>query len=567
MPEHITAEPSRSARPARGQAREDPGGRVLTAVDRRLGIARAAGEGLRKVFPDHWSFLLGEIALYCFVVLLLSGTFLALFFEPSMAREPYDGSYVPLQGRLTSRAYASTVNLSFDIRGGLLVRQIHHWAALVFVAAIVCHLLRIFFTGAFRRPREGNWTVGVTLLLIAIAEGFCGYSLPDDLLSGTGLRTTQGILQSIPVAGTWLTFLVFGGEFPGHQIIPRLYLAHVLLLPGLLTALLTVHILLIVRLKHTHWARPGRTNRNVVGKPMFPAYAAKSTGLFMLVAGVLTLMAATMQINPVWLLGPYRPDHVSTDVQPDWYLGFVEGALRLMPGAETVVLGHTVIWDVLLPGAVLPLLLFLGMYGYPFLERRLTGDDREHHLCDRPRNHPVRTGFGAAVITFAAVLQLGGGQDVIAFVLRLELPALTWVLRISLVVLPVLVFLVVRRLCLALQARDRRRILYGDPTGDVRRTAGGGYQEAMARMSNAEHYLVVTRDLPEPVPAAPPGAGRPRRRDRLRAALSSWFVRDRIELPASEAERRRIAARLTGPGGARPRNRNRNRNRKEENDR
>ncbi len=395
----------------------------------------------------------------------------------------------------------------------------------------------------------------MTLLLIAIAEGFCGYSLPDDLLSGTGLRTTQGVLQSVPVAGTWLTLLVFGGEFPGDEIIPRLFLAHVLLLPGLLIALITVHIFLIVRLKHTQWARTGRTNRNVVGKPMFPAYAAKSTGLFLLVAGVLTLMAATMQINPVWLVGPYRPDQVSTDSQPDWYLGFVEGALRLMPGAETVVWGHTLVWDVFLPGAVLPLLLFLGMYAYPFLERWLTGDDREHHLCDRPRNHPVRTGIGAAVITFAAVLQVAGGQDVFAFVLGLELPALTWFLRISLVVLPVLVFLAVRRLCLALQARDRRRILHGHGTGEVRRTPDGGYQEARVRIPNAEHYLAVTRDLPRPAePPARPGRlgrrSRPRRRDRLRTALSHWYVRDRIELPASESEQRRIAARLAGPDQA-----------------
>ncbi|HEY9440887.1 MAG TPA: cytochrome b, partial [Streptomyces sp.] len=315
--------------PAKKKARPEAGVRhaaesTAEAVDARLPFIGAARSLTRKAFPDHWSFLLGEIALYSFVVLILTGIYLTLFFQPSMTETVYDGSYGPLQGVRTSQAYASTLRISFDVRGGLLMRQVHHWAALVFLAAIGAHMLRIFFTGAFRRPREVNWMVGVTMFLLALLEGFAGYSLPDDLLSGTGLRTAQGIMLSIPVAGTYLSFFVFGGEFPGDDIVSRLYPVHILLVPGLLIGLVTLHLLLIVHLKHTQWAGPGRTGRNAVGKPFFPHYLAKSGGLFFLVFGVLTVLGAVAQINPVWDYGPYRTDQVSTDAQPDWYVGFLE---------------------------------------------------------------------------------------------------------------------------------------------------------------------------------------------------------------------------------------------------
>ena len=335
------------------------GERLVSVLDRRLPLRTTAQEYLRKAFPDHWSFLLGEIALYSLLVLVVTGVYLTFYFRPDMTETPYTGSYAPLRGTLASQAYISTLSISFDVRGGLLIRQIHHWGALVFVAAIGCHLLRIFFTGAFRRPREVNWMIGVTMFLLSLLEGFCGYSLPDDLLSGTGLRTSQGIVLSIPVIGTYLSFFVFDGQYPGHAIISRLYIAHVLLVPGLLLVLVRVHLGLVVQLKHTQWAQPGRTNRNAVGKPMFPQYTAKSTGLFFAVAGVLALMAALLQINPIWDFGPYRADQVSLNSQPDWYVGYLEGALRLMPAWETSLAGHTIAWDVLLPGVVLPAVLFL----------------------------------------------------------------------------------------------------------------------------------------------------------------------------------------------------------------
>ena len=540
--------------PAKKKARPEAGVRhaaesTAEAVDARLPFIGAARSLTRKAFPDHWSFLLGEIALYSFVVLILTGIYLTLFFQPSMTETVYDGSYGPLQGVRTSQAYASTLRISFDVRGGLLMRQVHHWAALVFLAAIGAHMLRIFFTGAFRRPREVNWMVGVTMFLLALLEGFAGYSLPDDLLSGTGLRTAQGIMLSIPVAGTYLSFFVFGGEFPGDDIVSRLYPVHILLVPGLLIGLVTLHLLLIVHLKHTQWAGPGRTGRNAVGKPFFPHYLAKSGGLFFLVFGVLTVLGAVAQINPVWDYGPYRTDQVSTDAQPDWYVGFLEGALRLMPGVETRLWGHTLMWNPLVPGVVLPGVLFLVLYAYPFFERWITPGRGEHHLCDRPRDRPVRTGLGAAALTAYGVLLLAGAQDVIAFALDVPLPALTWALRVGLVVFPVVAFWVTGRLCLAAQARDRELMEQGEPTGDVRQSAEGGYHPGHERLPAGTRFVLLARDLPEPRVEPAPGRepARARRVERLRSALSRWYYRDSVPPPATPAQRRKITAVLAGP--------------------
>lgn len=364
--------PKREARPKNG-ARRAVVVRGAEALDARLPLAETARAVVRKVFPDHWSFLLGELALYSFVVLLLTGVYLALFFDPSMQETAYQGSYAPLRGVLMSQAYRSTLEISFDVRGGLLIRQIHHWAALLFLAAIGAHLLRVFLTGAFRRPREVNWLVGVTLFLLSLLEGFAGYSLPDDLLSGTGLRIAQGIMLSVPVVGTYLSFFAFGGQYPGDDIVSRLYPVHILLVPGLLLGLITVHILLVFALKHTQWPGPGRSGRNVVGLPFFPQYVAKSAGLFFTLFGLLAALGAVAQINPIWNYGPYRADVVSTGAQPDWYIGFLEGALRLMPGVETRLWGHTIMWNPLVTAVLLPGVLFMALYAYPFFERWITG--------------------------------------------------------------------------------------------------------------------------------------------------------------------------------------------------
>ncbi|WP_327280261.1 MULTISPECIES: cytochrome bc1 complex cytochrome b subunit [unclassified Streptomyces] len=533
---------ARAVRLARRSAR-----RTVRGLDDRLPLLEAAKAGLRKAFPDHWAFLLGEIALYSLVVLLLTGTYLTFFFEPSMREVTYEGSYGPLSGLRVSSAYASTLRISFDVRGGLLIRQMHHWAALVFVAAIGVHMLRVFLTGAFRKPREANWLVGVTMLLLALVEGFAGYSLPDDLLSGTGLRTAQGIMLSLPVVGTYASLLVFGGEFPGQDIVPRLYPVHILLVPGLLVALVSLHLMLVVHLKHTQWAVPGSSGRNVLGKPFFPQYMAKSAGLLFMVGGLFGVLGALAQINPVWAYGPYRPDVVSIGSQPDWYVGFLEGALRLMPGFETRLWGHTLMWNPLVAGIVLPGLLFAGLYAYPFFERWITPGGGEQHLCDRPRHRPARTALGVAVLAGYAVLLLAGAQDVIAFVFEVPLPALTWALRCALVVGPPASFWLTRRICLALQHQDAEELESGQPTDEVRQSVEGGYHPAHRPVARSERYVRTVHSLPAPVRVPPPARGWT---DRLRRGLSRWYYRDQPQSPLDGAQRRRVAAVLAGPDAA-----------------
>jgi ubiquinol-cytochrome c reductase cytochrome b subunit len=460
-------------------------------LDDRIGLAGLGRPFLRKVFPDHWSFLLGEIALYSFVVLILSGIFLTIWFKPSMSEVEYQGSYELLRGLRMSDAYASTLNLSFDIRGGLLLRQMHHWAAAVFIAAMLTHSLRIFFTGAFRKPREINWLIGVAMLTLGLIEGFAGYSLPDDLLSGTGLRFVDGLIRAIPLIGTWAEFFTFAGEFPGELIIPRLYMVHILLVPALLLGLIAAHLALVVYHKHTQYPGPGRVQGNVVGYPVFPVYAAKAGGFFLIVFGVLTLMGATMQINPVWVFGPYNPAEITAGSQPDWYMGFVEGGIRIMPNWEWHIGSTTWSWNVAIPGLGLMGLFFGLMAIYPFVEAWVTGDKSEHHLLDRPRNNPTRTAFGVAAMTGYAMLWIGGGNDLVATQLHVSLNAVTYFLRVAVFVAPVLAFLVTKRICIGLQRADTDRMLHGAESGVIDRAPSGKYAERHRAISQGEAFKLT----------------------------------------------------------------------------
>jgi ubiquinol-cytochrome c reductase cytochrome b subunit len=409
--------------------------RVTRWLDDRLGASSFARTALDKVFPDHWSFMLGEIALYCFVILVLTGVYLTFFFVPSSREVMYQGTYAPLRGVQVTEAFESVLRISFEVRAGMVFRQMHHWAALVFVAAIVLHLCRIFFTGAFRRPRELNWIIGVTLLLLAILNGFTGYSLPDDLLSGTGLRIAYSVALSIPAVGTWLAFLVFGGEFPAHDIISRLYVIHIFLVPAALATLIAIHLALIWHQKHTQFPGPGRTETNVVGSRLWPSYAMKSAALFLAVGAVLGLLGGLAQINPVWLYGPFLPQAVSSPAQPDWYLGWLEGALRLFPPWEIRAFGHTVA-NPFFPAVILPGVTFALLYLWPFLEQRFTGDRLHHDLLDRPRDRPVRAGLGAAALTFYGVLFIAASNDLIAKLFRVPVNGVTTVFQILVLTLP-----------------------------------------------------------------------------------------------------------------------------------
>lgn len=440
--------------------------RLARAVDDRLRTAPVLRRALVKVFPDHWSFMLGELALYSFVVLVLTGVFLTLFFEPSTAETTYTGSYESLDGSRTSAAYASTVRLSFDIRAGLLMRQTHHWSALLFVAAIVLHLLRIFFTGAFRKPREVNWLIGVTMLALALFNGFTGYSIPDDLLSGTGLRILYSVTQSVPLVGEWLVFLAFGGEFPAAETVPRMFVSHVLLVPAVLTALIAAHLGILVRQKHSQFPGPGRTENNVVGSRFWPSYTARTLALFAWVLAVTFALGGLVQINPVWIYGPFDPAQVTSPAQPDWYVAWGDGALRLFPAVEFRVFGHLVP-SPFLPGAVLGGLVFAGLYLWPFLERWRGGDGLSHQLLDPPRRHPARLGFGVAVLAFFAVLLVTAADDIIAKVLRVPVLEVLSILRVLALTLPVPAGVVAYLVARALLASGGRGI--GDVTRrDVR---------------------------------------------------------------------------------------------------
>ncbi|MFE6198606.1 cytochrome bc complex cytochrome b subunit [Streptomyces sp. NPDC057838] len=526
--------------------REPPAGRgekLADWADGRLGLYALAKANMRKVFPDHWSFMLGEVTLYSFVVLILTGVYLTLFFEPSMQEVVYQGSYTELNGVLMSRAFESTLDISFDVRGGLLIRQIHHWAALVFITGMLVHMMRVFFTGAFRKPRELNWVFGWTLLMLGIITGLTGYSLPDDLLSGTGLRFAHGAILSIPIVGTYVAFFLFGGEFPGDDIISRLFPIHVLLLPGIMLGLVAAHLILVFYHKHTQFPGPGRQERSVVGMPFLPVYMAKAGGFFFLVFGVLTVMGAIAQINPVWAFGPYRPDLVTTGAQPDWYLGFSEGLIRVMPGWEINLWGHTLVLGVFIPFTLFPLIL-LALGVYPFVEAWITGDKREHHILDRPRNVPVRTGLGVAWLTLYAVLLIGGGNDIVATHLHLSINAITWFVRIGVFVLPVAAFLVTKKICMGLQRRDRAKVLHGRETGTVKRLPTGEYIEVHEPLTQADLFTLTQHEQNPPYTVGPEvDAGgvrrRVRRTDRLRARLAhAMFGPDaRIEKPTAEEYR------------------------------
>jgi ubiquinol-cytochrome c reductase cytochrome b subunit len=503
-------------------------------LDDRIGVAKLGRPFLRKVFPDHWSFLLGEIALYSFIVLILSGIFLTIWFKPSMAEIEYEGTYELLRGIQMSEAYASTLGLSFDIRGGLLLRQMHHWAAAVFVAAMLAHSLRIFFTGAFRKPREINWLIGVAMLTLGIINGFTGYSLPDDLLSGTGLRFVDGLIRSIPIIGTWAEFFVFAGEFPGELIIPRLYMVHILLVPALLLGLIAAHLALVVYHKHTQFAGPGRIEGNVVGYPVFPVYAAKAGGFFLIVFGVLTLMGAMMQINPVWVFGPYNPAEVTAGSQPDWYMGFVEGGIRIMPNWEWHIGSTTWSWNVAIPGLGLMGLFFGLMAIYPFIEAWVTGDKSEHHILDRPRDNPTRTAFGVAAITGYALLMIGGGNDIVATQFDVSLNAVTNFLRVAVFVGPVIAFLVTKRICIGLQRADHDRLIHGAESGVIDRAPSGKYSERHKPIGTGEAFALTQHDdTPALLPMADVDGMSVReiRAEQLRRRATRFFFIDTLRRP------------------------------------
>ncbi|MFC3849797.1 cytochrome b N-terminal domain-containing protein [Corynebacterium hansenii] len=500
-------------------------------MDDRYTMSSGIRRQINKVFPTHWSFMLGEIALYSFIVLLLSGVYLTLFFDPSMSKVIYDGAYAPLNGVEMSRAYETALQISFEVRGGLFIRQVHHWAALLFAISIMAHMFRIFFTGAFRKPREANWVIGCVLLLLSIAEGFMGYSLPDDLLSGVGLRIMSAIIIGLPVIGTWMHWMMFNGDFPGDIIIPRLYIAHVLIIPALLLGLIAAHLALVWYQKHTQFPGPGRTENNVVGVRIMPVFAVKAMTFGLINIGFIALLAGAFQINAIWNLGPYNPSQVSAGSQPDIYMLWTDGAARVMPAWELYLFGYTipaVFWVALLLG-----LLVVLLFAYPFIEAKMTGDEGHHNLLQRPRDVPVRSGIGAMALVFYTLLTLSGGNDLIAYHFQISLNAMTWVGRIGLILLPPIAYFVTYRICIGLQRSDQAVLEHGIETGIIDQLPSGAFIEVHQPLGPVDEHG-------HPIPLEYQGAYVPKTMNQLGAAGSpgrgGWFFPDPQDI-ADEANR------------------------------
>ncbi|HZS24271.1 MAG TPA: cytochrome bc complex cytochrome b subunit [Gaiellaceae bacterium] len=430
--------------------------RVVRYLDERSGTAPFIKKTLRYLFPDHWSFLLGEVALYCFIVLVATGTYLTFFFVDSSHQVVYHGPYTPLEDQHMSEAYRSVLDISTTVKAGLLIRQTHHWAANVFLAAIILHLFRVFFTGAFRKPRDLTWLIGVTMLILALLEAYVGYSMVDDLMSGMGLVIGYGVGLSIPFVGANIMGWLFHGPFPGGEVLlSRLYVVHVFLFPALIAVLLTAHLVLVALRHHTQFPGVRQSERRVVGVPTFPGQTPRSLGLMFATAGVLFLLGGLVQINPIWLWGPFHTYTSTNGAQPDWYLGWLIGALRLVPGWDFVVGHYTLVPNPFWGGVLFPSLVIGFLYFWPWVERRLTGDQAFHNLLERPRDNPLRTGVGVGMVTWVVLVFVAGSSDRVNVLFNLAYDKQIWVYRVAVFVVPVVFGLVAARVCRELVRGER----------------------------------------------------------------------------------------------------------------
>ena len=510
--------PALTDRAARYLATQTVGGRNLAAFAREL---------RRRRMPLHWSNMFGVVSLACVVVLFVTGIFLMFFYSPSSTQVTYHGSYTPLDGATVSKAFRSTLALSFGVSGGLLMRQAHHWAALLLPASVIVQLLVTFFTGGFRRPRRFGWVLLFLILIVALVGGWSGYAMPDDMLSGTGLRIVEGIMVGIPVVGTWASALLFGGEFPG-QIIEHLYPIHVAIVPVLLVGLVALRL----RAAYVHGPAQlpglGRTERNVVGVPILPNVATRAAGLFLIVAGLIVAIASVVTISPVWLYGPSSPGDASAGSQPDWYTGFLDGALRIIPsGWGFLLFGRTVSLAILVPLAAVGAFLAIVLL-YPFIEQWITGDKREHNLLERPRTAPTRTGIGVAGMTFYGALWGAGSADLVATQFHVTLESVLVFYQCLAILGPIVAFSVARRIAIALQRKDQEILLHGYETGRIVRLPGGEYIEVHQQVDEAERWRLANLDDYHPVLARPDEEGHLGLSTRLRARLSRLFFEDRI---------------------------------------
>jgi ubiquinol-cytochrome c reductase cytochrome b subunit len=421
--------------------------------------------------------MLAGVSLTSLAITIISGVYLALFFDPSMSMLSYRGPVGYLRGVEMTRAYASALDISFGVRGGLFVRQLHSWSASLFIASLVVMLATAFFTGVFRHPRRWLWVTGVALLLLALVDAYTGVLLLDDGLSGTSLRMVSGYTLTIPVLGTRLNAMVFGGGFPGTQVIGRLYLVH-LLLPGLIVGLIVLAAIMLRRSQKTEG--PGRPGRGGA----VPGIAVSA-----FTAAALTLMAGLVQVNPIWLYGPADVANAAVGSTPPWYFGWLDGAVRLWPAWDLHLGGYTVpapFW----PSVVLLGLTFAAAALYPWIDRRISGDDDARRAPQRLRDAPRRTAIGLGAAVGYGCLQLAGGIDVIAASFHLSADGLFWALRVGVIALPPVTAAAAYRVCIGLQYREQAVREHGVETGIVHRLPNGGYV--------AEHRPAAQLDAPRP---------------------------------------------------------------------
>ncbi|QSG13242.1 Cytochrome b subunit of the bc complex [Halapricum desulfuricans] len=408
-----------------------------------------------KAFPAEDSFLLGEIALFCFVMLALTGIFLGFFFEPSTSATTYEGSVAKFQGEELPAAFASVLQITYDVPFGMFIRRFHHWAAHLFVASIGLHMLRVFFTGSYRNPREPNWIVGTGLAILAIGAAYTGYALPFDEFAATATGIGFNVTTSIPVVGDFLANIVFGGSFPSSATIPRLYFLHVLVIPVLIVALLAVHMLILIRQKHTESQRedtvaPAAASDGgdrtvdreddtvVVGLPAFPNQAAVSAVVFFLTLATLSLLAGFLPVHNIAAYGPNNPAGTPDLIMPDWFLMWLYGFLKLLPSwlSFTIPIVGIHVSAEFIGGLGIPALIFLIIFAWPFIDR----EDEPVHFTADPLNRPWQTSVGVSAVVFIMLASLGGMNNLAARATGLSTGTLNPLLLAALIVGPILAF-------------------------------------------------------------------------------------------------------------------------------
>jgi ubiquinol-cytochrome c reductase cytochrome b subunit len=445
-----------------------PLAKVADQLDHRIG--RKAERP--SLWPVGFASLISHVAIAAFIILTVTGLALTVAYRPSTNLVTYTGASELYDGQQLPHAFASVVRISEDLPGGLLLRRVHVAASHVFLLSIVFHLLRVLATGAFRRPRLGNHLVGIGLLLVALLFAYTGELMPFSLVAASSLRIFEAVIGSIPFLGEPLSNLLIGPELPSERVLIGSWVLHVFLLPGAFTVLLAWHLWLVHRRTPALERRPDVDVRTTgVGCPLWPDAVARFGLLTAALAGLLLVSSVLIPWADIELEGPFFAAEATNSVHPAWVLFFTTGSLRIIPAIDVVILGIR-ITNVLVAAVVIPGILVTMVAIYPFLERKLLGDHGEHHELDHPLDVPLRAGVVTGMTTFAAILTLGAGVDVLSFWLVAPVEGVVTAFRIALVVVPITAVVIA---VTASKRRVRRRVdadaMYGRPDHPTARSS------------------------------------------------------------------------------------------------